>query len=446
MDGIQHLREQRRRAAQKLHDMFPRDDAGNIDMSAEWNDEKQASYDAFVREVKDVDVKIERYTEALQLTESEGFRQSVQARADENSISEDEAESIARDEKNAYENWLRWGAEGLTPKDRGILSSLPPGCFSQERGRGQQRGRPQAAVGDTSVQTTAAKLGGNTIPEQLRSQLLDILKAFGGVRGVASVQNVSSGQKLIWPTTDSSTEEGDIIAEATATVVSSVEFGQKSVEFDMYTSKVIEVSWEFLQDTIVDLIGHINQRLVNRIARVQNKYFTLGSSTAAHKVQGLEDVASDGVVAAKSTSQVTDIVPDSLNLLIHSIDPAYRDNFRFMWNDKTLGILERKKTGISNDQTPLWLPSIREGAPGLIYGRPYMINQSVPDMAASKASIYAGNFSHFNIFDAMDMELFRLDGDAYTLKRTVGFVMYMRTASQMVDAGNPIKRFKNAAS
>ena len=139
---------------------------------------------------------------------------------------------------------------------------------------------------------------------------------------------------------------------------------------------------------------------------------------------------------------------DELSVLKHSLDPAYRTGARFMFNDNTLGVLERLKDG---DGRPIWLPSVNvEGpSPGTIWGHPYTINQDMPaitvdgikglnnDGAAATLvgySVAFGQFMNYLILDAMgSMELHRLDDSSYTKRRVIGFLMYMRTAAKVID-------------
>ena len=421
MPGIQPMRERREVAAQKLHAMFPRNENGVlVNGDDPWSEDNQREYDALVREVRDIDDQIKRYEDMIDLIGEQARDATIRADADRRGVSLDEAADKKLKFDAAFGKYLRVGMGAMDADERRILNAA----------------QAQFEVGSNDG-------GGYSVPDDLRGELLVKMKAFGGMREVSEVMSVSTGRQIEWPTTDPTSEEGEIVTETTAASSSNVEMGQKTMQFDYWTSKIIEVTWEFLQDTAVDINSHITGRLATRIARGQNKAFTIGASSG--HVQGFTETATTGITAANSSSQVTDVKVGTLNQVMHSVDPAYRMNGRWMFNDKTLGILERKE---DSQNRPLWLPSVQGMAGGAtLWGYPYTVNQDMVDMAASKEAIAFGDFSYYKIFDAMDsMVIHRLQGDTRTTKRMVGFLMFMRTSADLISAGDPIKKFKNAAS
>ena len=87
---------------------------------------------------------------------------------------------------------------------------------------------------------------------------------------------------------------------------------------------------------------------------------------------------------------------DDLVELEHSLDPAYREGGRcsFMFADTTLKAIKKLKDGQGR---PLWLPGIDVKEPASILGYRYVINQSVPAMAATAKSVLFGDFSKYII-------------------------------------------------
>ncbi len=113
-------------------------------------------------------------------------------------------------------------------------------------------------------------------------------------------------------------------------------FGTKSLPVYKYSSKIVAVPFELLQDASVDVEAFVQGRMVTRLGRITNTHFTVGTGTA--QPNGVITAAGTGVTAANSTSQVSAIIYDSVINLIHSVDPAYRalGNCKFMMNDASV--------------------------------------------------------------------------------------------------------------
>jgi HK97 family phage major capsid protein len=289
--------------------------------------------------------------------------------------------------------------------------------------------------------------GGYTVATEVATSILDALRQFGGMRAVADVITTTQGGPMNWPTSDGTSEEGEIVDENGTASDLDVAFGVKSLPVFKYSSKVVTVPVELLQDSSVDIEAFVRQRLATRLARIQNRHFTLG--TGASQPFGVVPAAAVGVTAANSTSQVTAVTYDSLVNLQHSIDPAYRElgNCRWMFNDTTLRELRKIKDG---QQRPIFVPGYETGAPAgapdRLLGSPITINQSVASMAASARSILYGDFSYYKIRDVLDVTLQRYTDSAFARKGQVGFLAWARAGGNLVDVGGAIKVFVNAAS
>jgi HK97 family phage major capsid protein len=280
--------------------------------------------------------------------------------------------------------------------------------------------------------------------------VLDALKAFGGMRGVATVLRTEKGNPMSFPTSDGTAEVGEIIAENTTATVADPVFGTKSLPVYKYSSKIAAVPFELLQDSSVDIEAFVQNRLVTRLGRITNTHFTTGDGSS--KPTGIIQGAPTGVTAANSTSQVTSIIYDSVVNLIHSVDPAYRalGNCRFMMNDASVKVLRQIKDTTGR---PIFAPGydvppagVGFTAPDTLCGYPIVVNQDVAVMAAGAKSIAFGDFSYYYIRDAMDISMFRFTDSAYTKLGQVGFLAWMRSGGNFIDVGGAVKLFVNAAS
>lgn len=401
---IQQLREQRAKAAKALRALVE-------DHEGDWGGEQEEQYQKGVKEIEEIDAKIDRLQTTLNLDAARD--NTINAQAEEQGVSIDEATANSQRHTQILNRWMRGGDNAITQEDWQFMNALS---------------------------TTTDSEGGFTVPENFQRRLLDTMKLFGGMREVAEVISVSTGETMIWPTTDSADEEGEIIGQnASVADDDNITFGSKNLEFFVWSSKAIPVPRQLLQDNAVDLEAHLLRRLANRIWRLQNKHYTVGDGT--NKPSG---VVTDATVGVTTTSgQVDDVLFDDLVKLIHSVDPVYRNNAQFMFHDSTLLQLKLKKDG---DNRPLWLPGVGVDAPDTIYGEPYSINQSMPVLGAGNKPVAYGDFSHYLIADAVAAEMFRFTDSAYTKKNQVGFLSLMRSGGGLVDVGGAVKTLQNAAS
>ncbi|MGL5734956.1 MAG: phage major capsid protein, partial [Beijerinckiaceae bacterium] len=302
-----------------------------------------------------------------------------------------------------------------------------------------------AAIRNTMSTTTGSE-GGHTVPTEVASTVIDALKAYGGIRRVADVISTSDGATMSFPTSDGTTEEGEIIGENATATDQDVAFGTVPLATYKFSSKVVTVPWELLQDAAVDVEAFVNARIITRLGRITNKMFTIGTGTG--QPFGLSVAAPIGVTAANGSTQVTAVTYDSLVNTQHSVDPAYRERGTCSWmfNDNTQREVRKIRDG---SQRPIFAPGYETGNPGgeidRLLGAPITINQHMPDMAASAKSILFGDFKGYVIRDVMATTLFRFTDSAYSKKGQVGFLAWMRSGGNLIDAG-AVRAFRNAAS
>jgi HK97 family phage major capsid protein len=405
--SIQQLRERRGQIAKALEDLVNKDD---------WDPATdQATYDKSMGEIDEIDARISRI-------EAANAKLAEEAREDE------VADAAARLGQNKgdrgltiYAKWLKGGDKALNEDDWAHIRN--------------------------TMSTTTGSEGGFTVDSEVANSVLDALKAYGGMRGVATVIQTSGVGAMSFPTSDGTSEEGEIIAENQAATDLDIGFATIGLPVYKFSSKVVAVPFELLQDSNVDIEAFVQARLVTRLGRITNRMFTTGTGTA--QPTGVQVTATIGVTAANGSSQVTAVTYDSLVNLQHSVDPAYREmgGTRWMFNDTTLRELRKLKDA---QNRPIFVPGYEtgnpEGAPDRLLGAPITINQHMPNMAASARSILFGDFSAYHIRDVMAVEMFRFTDSAYTKKGQVGFLAWMRTGGNLVDVGGAVKVFVNAAS
>lgn len=287
----------------------------------------------------------------------------------------------------------------------------------------------------TGLQSTTTT-GGYTVADELMRSLEVALLAFGGMRSVATVLRTGTGGPLPIPTTNDTANKGEIIGENTTSNELEMTFGQLVLDAWKYSSKYVLASMEFLQDTSINVSEFLGTALGNRIARIQNDHFTTGSGSQPN-----------GIVTAATSSAITlsgvaTVSYDNLVDLVHTIDPEYRNNGRFMFHDGGLKMIKKVKVlQYSGDVTgiPLWSPGLVLGQPDTILGYPYTINQSMTTPATGVKSILFGDFSKYIIRDVREVELRRLD-ELFAVLGQTAFLAFARSDGDLLDAGTrPVK-------
>lgn len=405
--SIQALREQRAAKAKALKELVEKKD---------WSAAAdQPVYDAGMAEIDAIDAQINRINALNEKVANDALQNSVIE------ASERAGKDKQSDGARLYAKWLRGGDNALSAEDWATIRN--------------------------TMSTTTTTEGGYTVATDVATSVLDALKAYGGMREVATVIQTAQGNPMSFPTSDGTSEVGEIIAENTTATAADPTFGTKSLSVYKYSSKIVAVPFELLQDSSVDIEAFVRNRLVTRLGRITNTHFTVG--TGSSQPTGVVVGATVGVTAANSTSQVTAVTYDSLVDLQHSVDPAYRaqGNARWMMNDSTVKSVRKIKDGQSR---PIFVPGYETGVPGgapdMLLGAPITVNQDVAAMAASAKSILYGDFSYYNIRDVMAISMFRFTDSAYTKLGQVGFLAWMRSGGNLIDVGGAVKVFVNAAS
>ncbi len=405
--GIQALRERRNALAKTIHDVLDQH-PGN-----KWGPAQQSQYDQGIAEIDAVDAEIGRI---------QAFHDRL---ADEamGGMLKEAGERALRDGRvgkdSLFAKWMRGGDKVLTNDD-----------WTQIR---------------AAMSTTTGAEGGFTVQTEVAKTLLEALKAYGGMRGVAEVFQTAQGSTMNFPTSDGTSETGEQISENTAATDLDLSFGTVSLNVYKYSSKVVAVPIELLQDSQIDIEAFIRGRLVTRIGRITNTKFTVGSGI--NEPRGVVTAATAAKVGA--TGQTVTVVFDDLVDLVHAIDPAYREagRCRFMMSDSAVKVIRKIKDA---QNRPIWVPSydagIQRAAPDTLLGYPLTVNQDVAPMAANARSILFGDFSYYKIRDVMEATLFRFTDSAYMKRGQVGFLMWSRHGGNYIDIGGAVKYYQNSAT
>jgi HK97 family phage major capsid protein len=381
----------------------------------DWTAEERSNWDAANAKIDEVSADIERLERSAKI-EKIDYRQVVQGQ------SPDEPEDRRREEDGPGERAKRY-EEAFTRYMRGGLDNL----------RAEQR----AIMLENRAQGTDVPAdGGYLVPDGFRQTMTETMKAFGGLLNLANVITTTTGNTLSWPSNDSTSQVGAILAENTQISELDVTFGTKALGAYTYTSKLVRVSLQLLQDNAFNLEQWLPRKLGERIGRAVADDLVNGvgvgepTGILAGATTGASIADGDFVTLAAASGD-----HDGYNALIdleHSLDPAYRasPNCRFLMHDMALRLVRKYKDA---DGRPIWVPVPVPGMPATINGIPYTIDQAMPDGDAGDFSAAVGEkpilFGDFNagyiVRQVLDVQMVRL-AERYADYLQVGFFGFSR--------------------
>jgi HK97 family phage major capsid protein len=253
--------------------------------------------------------------------------------------------------------------------------------------------------------------GGYLVPDEFRVKLIEKLKAYGGIGGAADRYTTGNGAPVEWPTIDDTSNTGEIVQEGnTFSAGADLVFGSNALSSYSYVagggaSTPLRVSYELAQDTQFDMVGLITRLLGTRIARLQALHWAKG--TGVQQPLGLITGLTPVQAAANTGLTYADLVT-----WIHSVDPAYRQNARWVFNDTTLAAIEKLVDSAGN---PIYRGRDANMALGLneatLLGYPMTIDQAMPTYvnashAAADIAIAFGDIKQgYVVRDIKDVQL-----------------------------------------
>jgi HK97 family phage major capsid protein len=375
--------------------------------SATWTVEDQAKFDGYADEIQRARNQVAAAEKMRELDAEKFFENAAVAGGKTVEIDADKLTALA-----ATALYMRFG------------NNVSPEMAAQIR---------------NAMSTTTTTEGGYTVPSEIAAMVIDKMKAFGGMREVASIMTTAGGNSLNFPTSDGTSEVGVIVGENAAATTGDITFGTIALPVFKYSSNKIALPVELIQDSGIDVIAYVMDRLATRLARIQNTHFTVGAGTTVP--DGI--VPKAGLGKTGTTGQTLSVIYDDLVDLKHSVNRAYRSGAKFMMNDLSVAVVSKLKETTGR---PIWEYSTQVGAPDTLLGHAVQINDDMAVMAASAKSIIFGDLSKYNIRDvANSTSMRRFDDSAFALNGQVGFCAWTRTGGNLLDV-NAVKYYANSAT
>ena len=158
------------------------------------------------------------------------------------------------------------------------------------------------------------------------------------MRQICRVERLTSGDK-VFPKISDSGNEGRIITSAAGSQTADTAFEAGRTQGFVFSSDIERVSQSLLRDAAEKLTTPLFSVLARRVARRQNRSFTVGDT--ANEPGGIVH----GCDLGKTTASPTAIDVDEVIDLVASVDAEYDDGAIFMAHKKVIAILSKLVDG-----------------------------------------------------------------------------------------------------
>ena len=314
--------------------------------------------------------------------------------------------------------------ENLNQRDVPLLNS--PGVYNIQRGTGEYskafwnalRGRGVSNVLSEGMDTS----GGFLVPEEFSNTLVEALAEQNIFRQIARIVSTSREKLKVPIATASGTaswlEENEDVPDSDST------FGQ--IILTAYKlGTMMKASSELIEDAAFNIQSYIAAEFARRIGAREEEAFCIGDGVG--KPTGIFS-AEGGVSIGATASGADTITFDDIIDLFYSLKPPYRIRAVFVTNDSTLKVLRKIR---DNNGQYIWQPSVKDGTPDTILGKPVYTSPYAPEIDAGATPMAFGDFSYYWIADRRDTR-FKVLSELFAQKDQIGFFATNRVDGKLV--------------
>jgi HK97 family phage major capsid protein len=304
------------------------------------------------------------------------------------------------------------------------------------------RDQEQRMSQEYRAQSLTSAAGGYTVNPELIREFERALLWYGPMlRGdVVRQIRTDTGATLPFPTVNDTTNKGVRLAENTGAAQQDFTFSIMNLGAFKYSSKMVLVSAELLQDSGINLPEFLGSALGERIGRIVNDETTVGTGTTmpwgiVTRAAAFNAPSGTATVFGSTTA----IAYANLVNFLHSVDVAYRQGAKFMMHDLTLAKI---KALTDTTGRPVWAPSFATNVPDTLFGYPYVINNSmVSTLANGVRSIVFGELQKYIVREVRGITILRSD-ERFIDSHQSAFLAFARYDADLLNAGTgPVNAF-----
>lgn len=281
----------------------------------------------------------------------------------------------------AFVSYLRLGVNAMPQEQRTLLEKYRAPMEQRDMGVGIPGGGayPGSTMGFFS-------------PVGFVRDIVETMKYYGPMLdpGVCEIMDTATGAPLPYPTDNDTVVTGELIGENQQVTEQDVNLGQIVLGSWKYSSRMVKVSLELLQDSAFDLETYLIKKFAVRLGRILTQHFTTGVGSSQPLGVITSTLANGILLAAVGSSSNTGnadgtntIGTDDLTNLIHSIDPLYRAGGSFMMNDGVLKALLKVKDKFGR---PILDPNVQNPSANTYLGYPIRVNNFMDVLQTTPSS------------------------------------------------------------
>lgn len=255
--------------------------------------------------------------------------------------------------------------------------------------------------------------GGYFAAPEFSAEVLKGIVEISPMRQVARVGSTGSGSVILPRRTGRPT--GRWVGETEERQETGSTYGQ--VELPIHEiAAFIDVSLRTLEDSAINVESEVSSDLAEEFGRIEGDVFLNGNGDK--KPRGILTYDTIGITPSGNASTLGSAPADLLITHLYSMPATYRNRGAWMMNGSTLAAIRKLK---DSSQGYLWQPSLAEGSPETILGRPVIEAPDMPSIGSGTIPIIFGDFkTAYRIYDRVQLSLMR---DPYS-QATHGLVRF----------------------
>ena len=310
---------------------------------------------------------------------------------------------------------LRW--EQLERKQRDYMSRV-----------GVDTAELQALGVDTrALGVNVGESGGYLVDTMMATAIDKAMLDYGRIlsTGIKTISTATGGPYPM-PLNDDTANRSRIVGEGKSTARTDLTYGNVTLGAYRYSTGVILISLEALQDSAFDLESEVFESFGIRHGRGIGEDLVTGSNGG--EPEGIVNASVRGI---QLPSTATSISYDNLVDFEESLDEAYQNMAEYAFTQKTRGLLRKEK---DNDGRPLLrFMDTPDGPVSIFNNKKYTIVNEMPEFGTGNRFMLYGDFSKYCYRQVMGFQIFR-QMESHIEDGQIGLIGHARADGKLVDA------------
>lgn len=281
--------------------------------------------------------------------------------------------------------------------------------------------------GEARAQSTAGSAGadgGVTVPTTIHDKIIKNAVTFGPMlnASIFDVVQTSTGAPITY-TRKSGSRRARLLAEGASATSLTNKLGTVSLGAHKLTTDEAIASNELIQDSAVDIVEWLVSELSESYGLGANYQLTMGSGAAGNPT-GIVTALTASAVASKAAA----VAADDVLSLQYAVNAAYRSRGVYMFNSNVELFLRTLKDSTGNY---IWQPAFKDGSPATIFGRPYVLNDDMPDhVTKDNVCVVFGDMKSYKARVSRSLEIKR--HDLHVLSDQAAWVGFARIDGNLI--------------